>query len=91
MGAFDAGIPVVSWLGPVVLLVSALLTAGYLLPIVIRGFFPGQDYDYAVCKRREGSAFLVVPVVLLAAIALVGGMVTGGLTGYLSDLAGQLL
>ncbi len=91
VGAFDAGIPVVSWLGPVVLLVSALLTAGYLLPIVIRGFFPGQDYDYAVCKRREGSAFLVVPVVFLAAIALVGGMVTGGLTGYLSDLAGQLL
>lgn len=91
VGAFDAGIPVASWLGPVVLLVSALLTAGYLLPIVIRGFFPGKEYDYAQCKRREGDALMVAPVVALAAIALLGGIVTGGLTGYLSALAGRLL
>ncbi len=31
--------------GPVVLLVSALLTAGYLLPVTIRGFFPGRDFE----------------------------------------------
>lgn len=91
MGALRAGIPVVSWLGPVVLLVSALLTAGYLLPVVIRGFFPGADYDYTQCRNREGSAFLTVPVVLLAAAALLGGILTGGLTGYLSGLAGTVL
>ena len=30
--------------GLVVLVVSALLTAGYLLPVVTEGFFPGRDF-----------------------------------------------
>lgn len=42
LGSLESGIAVVSWLGPVVLLVSALLTAGYLFPIAIKGFFPGK-------------------------------------------------
>jgi len=29
-----------------VLLTSALLTAGYLLPITVNGFLPGADYAY---------------------------------------------
>ena len=33
-------------LGPAILLVSALLTAGYLFPIVVDEFFPGNDYEY---------------------------------------------
>ena len=45
LGALGSGIPVFSWLGPVVLLVSALLTAGYLLPITVNGFLPGADYN----------------------------------------------
>ncbi len=40
-----------------VLLVSALLTAGYLLPIMMRGFFPGKNtnnkIDYALHKNTE--------------------------------------
>jgi multicomponent Na+:H+ antiporter subunit D len=40
-GALAADIGIFSWLGPVVLLISALLTAGYLLPPVISAFFPG--------------------------------------------------
>ena len=35
LGALNSGTGIFSWLGPVVLLVSALLTAGYLFPIVI--------------------------------------------------------
>ena len=40
VGAMAENVPVFSILGPIILLVSALLTAGYLLPIVIRGFLP---------------------------------------------------
>ena len=40
-GSLDSGISFLSWFGPVILLVSALLTAGYLLPITVDGFFPG--------------------------------------------------
>ncbi len=35
------------------LLISALLTAVYMLTIVIRAFFPGRDFDY---KTLEGTA-----------------------------------
>ncbi len=40
VGALNCDIPVFSVLGPAVLLVSALLTAGYLFPIAIQGFLP---------------------------------------------------
>ena len=42
-GALASETGIWTWLGPVVLLVSALLTAGYLLPLTIQGFFPGKD------------------------------------------------
>ena len=38
-GALAADVGAFSWIGPVVLLISALLTAGYLLPVTIHGFF----------------------------------------------------
>lgn len=41
LGSLESGLPVLDWAGPVVLIVSALLTAGYLLPVTIQGFFPG--------------------------------------------------
>lgn len=41
-GALSSGINGFDWIGPVVLLISALLTAGYLLPITIQGFFRGR-------------------------------------------------
>ncbi|MCC8067505.1 MAG: proton-conducting membrane transporter, partial [Clostridiales bacterium] len=49
-GALEADIGVFSWVGPAVLLLSALLTAGYLLPIVTNGFFP---------KKKEGAVLNV--------------------------------
>lgn len=55
-GSLDSGLPVFSWLGPVILLVSALLTAGYLLPLTMKGFFPGDDYRSPQnCKFSDGS------------------------------------
>lgn len=49
-GSLDAGLGVLSYAGPVVLLVSALLTAGYLLPITMNGFFPGKTQE---CEEAE--------------------------------------
>ena len=43
IGSLAADLPVFRWLGPIILLVSALLTAGYLLPLTILGFLPGTD------------------------------------------------
>ena len=44
VGALYSGRSVFYVVGPVVLLLSALLTAGYLLPVTIRGFLPGENY-----------------------------------------------
>ena len=68
-GSLSSGIPVISWLGPVILLMSALLTAAYLLPVTVRGFFPGEDYDYASLVKKEPNALMLVPVILLAVLA----------------------
>lgn len=55
VGSLSGALPIFRWLGPAVLLISALLTAGYLLPLTIHGFLPGDDYDYAKHTKREPS------------------------------------
>lgn len=69
VGSLESGIPVISWLGPAILLISALLTAGYLLPVSIRGFFPGEGFDYASLQKKEPNLWMLIPVILLAALA----------------------
>ncbi len=78
------------WFGPVVLLVSALLTAGYLLPLTIRGFLPGADYDYAHLQKREPSPWMTVPIVILTSLSVLIGLFPNGITerimGFVSPL-----
>ena len=62
--------------GVAVLMISALLTAGYLLPIVTAAFFPGDDFDY---KKLESYVFhtswrMRVPMLILAAAVLLLGI-----------------
>ena len=89
-GALASGTGVFSWLGPAVLLASALLTAGYLLPVVIRGFFPGADFDYGGLKKREPSPLMTVPLAVLAAGGLVFGMFPGVIFDAVSAVAGGI-
>lgn len=73
--------------GMAVLVLSALLTAGYLLPIVTNGFFPGRDY---IADRREVGPWMRWPMLVFAAAAVVLGLFPGVLTGWLGQLAGGL-
>lgn len=88
-GALDSGLPVLSWLTPVILLVSALLTAGYLLPITIGGFFPGKDFK-APARTKEGGLTMWLPIAVLAALTLLLGIFAGPLVSALSPLASSL-
>jgi len=80
--SLSSGIAVIDWLGPVILLVSALLTAGYLFPVVVKGFFPGKNYvddgKQPSCAK-EGGALMIVPLVLLAILSVLLGLLGGGL------------
>ena len=73
--------------GMVVLVLSALLTAGYLLPIVTNGFFPGKDY---IADRREVGPWMRWPMLAFAVAAVVLGLFPSVLTGWLGRLAGGL-
>lgn len=86
-GALSSGLPVYDWLAPVILLISALLTAGYLLPITIDGFFPGKDCKSIPAKNDEGGPLMWVPIALLAAASLLLGVFSDGVTESLRAVA----
>ncbi len=90
-GALASGIEVFSWLGPVVLLTSALLTAGYLLPITVNGFLPGADFDYAGLEKKEPNMTMLLPLLILAALAVVLGLLPNPLTAYISGIVAGVL
>ena len=58
---------------PVILLVSALLTAGYLFPVVVAAFFPRKDETLSA-ENAEPSPLMTVPMLLLCALALAVGV-----------------
>ena len=59
--------------GPAVLLISALLTAGYLFPVAFKAFFPGEEYD-GPTDKAEPSPLMTVPMILLCGVALIMGI-----------------
>ena len=76
-------------LAPVILLVSALLTAGYLLPITIRGFFPGKDFE-APPRNREGGTAMWLPIGILSALSILLGIFSTPLVNAFMSLANSM-
>ena len=75
--ALGDGMGILSVLPPVVLLISALLTAGYLFPIAVDAFFPGRDFDTSGTENKEPPLLMTIPLMLLCLAALLVG-VSGG-------------
>ncbi len=90
-GSLATGMPVFRWLGPVILLISALLTAGYLLPLAIRGFLPGADYDYEHLQKREPSPLMTIPIAATTVLSVLIGLFPAQLTDWLTRLASRLM
>ena len=85
-----------SWLGPVVLLVSALLTGGYLLPISINGFFPGHAgnghaQETAAVECCEVPMSMLVPMIILAVLLFVLGFAPALVEGPVAAVTAALL
>lgn len=91
MGALHTKMPFFSWFGPIVLLISALLTAGYLLPVTIRGFFPGKDFHYERLEHKEPNLAMLLPVLLLTGLSLAVGMFPAVITDYLTKIVSGLM
>ena len=95
-GALASGTGVWTIAGPAVLLISALLTAGYLLPLTIHGFFPGEDFDESGLKARgligrEPSLCMMVPILIFTAGALLFGCFPGRFLAMLESIAAAVL
>ncbi|MDO4298971.1 MAG: proton-conducting transporter membrane subunit [Lachnospiraceae bacterium] len=90
-GALNSGTGVFEWFGPAVLLVSALLTAGYLLPVTLNGFFPGEDFDVAEVVKKEPPRVMLVPLVIFAALTVILGVMPNGLIGYIGQIVSALV
>lgn len=91
IGSFKSGLPVLDVLGPIILLVSALLTAGYLLPLTIQGFFPGANYDYSKLQKREPSGLMTIPILILTILSVLIGLFPNLITDYLTAIVSAVL
>lgn len=91
VGALGSEAGFFSWFGPAVLLISALLTAGYLLPITMRGFFPGEDDRCTDLEKKEPPLLMLIPLIVLAVLAVLLGVFPNGLISVCRDLAGLWL
>lgn len=57
------------------ILVSALLTAIYMLTIVVRAFFPGKDFDYeSIADVRDPNWRMMLPLCVFAVMMFVIGL-----------------
>lgn len=90
-GAFVADLGWLSYVVPAVLLISALLTAGYLLPISIHGFLvPSESTDHGKAAKATKTAkceptwHMLIPIVLVSLAALFLGIFTEPLIAALS-------
>ncbi len=91
MGGLESSISFLPICGVVVLLISALLTAGYLLPITIKGFFPGESYVPDEHGHGEKDYLMLLPIIILTVLALLVGLLPNGITGYFIQIAEQIM
>ncbi len=70
-----AGDNVMAWVGVGALLVSALLTAIYMLTISVRAFFPGKEFDYdTVSDAKDPGWMMLLPLVIFVVVIMLFGL-----------------
>lgn len=89
LGALASGIPVVRYAGPVILLISALLTAGYLLVPAFHAFYrtPEGVKEGEQTKSCEAGLWILIPLVVLAAATIIFGICFSGFETLCIDIA----
>ena len=77
--------------GVVTLIVSALLTGAYLIPIFVDAFFPGQEYDYNKLRNFEPTKLITIPLLILTAAAVLLGMFPNSLIEFFQSIADTII
>jgi NADH:ubiquinone oxidoreductase subunit 5 (chain L)/Multisubunit Na+/H+ antiporter, MnhA subunit len=88
--AVDSGNPV-AYFGIACLLLSALLTAIYMLTIVVRAFFPGKDFDDSSIKEfKDPNWKMLLPLFVFVFFIIAFGLYSQPLTDFFRDVAAGL-
>ena len=86
--AVESGNPV-AYVGIAALLISALLTAIYMISICVRAFLPGNDFDY---KKLEGfkdpNILMLLPLTIFAIVIFIFGLHSAPFVEFFSQVAG---
>lgn len=78
----------IAYVGIACLLVSALLTAIYMLTIVIRAFFPEKNFNMALLEEiRDPDWKMLVPLFLFTVLMLVFGIYSAPLVNFFGKVA----
>lgn len=85
--AVESGNPV-AYAGIICLLISALLTAIYMLSIVVRAFFPGKDFDDSSIKDIKDPGWkMLVPLAVFTVFIILFGLYSTPVVNFLKDVA----
>lgn len=87
-GALQSRFSVFAFLSPVILLLSALLTAAYLLPLCFEGYL--KEPAIPICnspKITEKDPLLLFPILIFAAASILLGMFPNSLLSLVRELS----
>lgn len=83
---------VMAYVGIGTLLISALLTAIYMLSIVIRAFFPPADFDMEkISEYKDPNWLMTAPLLLFAAAMLVFGLYSAPIVQFFTDISNGVM
>ena len=78
-GALSNNLGALGYVACAVLLISAILTAAYLLPIMIKGFFVGDKE----IEKNEPNKLMTVPMIILIVMVFAVGIFSGYIQDYI--------
>jgi multicomponent Na+:H+ antiporter subunit D len=88
--AVSSGNPL-AYVGVAALLISALLTAIYMMSISVRAFFPGKDFDYSKLEGVEDPNWMMLlPLILFVCAMVVFGLHSQPVISFLESVAASI-
>lgn len=81
----------IAYVGIGCLLISALLTAIYMLSIVVRAFFPGKDFDMTSLEGyKDPNWKMLIPLFVFTVLILVMGLYSAPVVKFFGNVAAGL-
>ncbi len=75
-----------------VILISAILTAMYLLSVIVKLYFPGPSFNWdSVKDAKDPNGFMTVPLIVLAFVVVALGIFSTPLIEFIGRVAGGLV